>query len=169
MTKERVSQPVARAKMHTLEQVSAGGVAFRPGKATVEVAIVLVMPGERWQLPKGIIDGRESPEAAAVREVREEAGIETNLLASIDTIEYWYVGERRGERVRYHKFVHFFLMAYARGDVSNHDHEVAEARWVSIDEAMGMLAFKTERVVMEKAREMIVALEGRADEGAGTA
>lgn len=155
MSKERASKRVEKAKIATLEQVSAGGVAFRPGKAVAEVAIVSVMPGERWQLPKGIVEKEESPEAAALREVREEAGIETDLRALIETIEYWYVGERRGQRVRYHKFVHFFLMSYRSGDVSSHDHEVAEARWVSIDEALKMLAFKNERVVVEKAREMI--------------
>lgn len=146
-----------RAMISTLNQVSAGGVAFRLSEFEPEVAIVAVTPGERWQLPKGIIDKGETPEVAALREVREEAGIETKLLAPIETIEYWYVSERRGRRVRYHKFVHFFLLAYRGGDVSNHDHEVSEARWVSIDEAIRMLAFKSERAVVEKAREMITA------------
>jgi 8-oxo-dGTP pyrophosphatase MutT (NUDIX family) len=156
MNKERISQSTAKVKIPTLDQVSAGGVAFRSkGKAGTEVVIVSVIPQGRWQLPKGIVDKGESPEEAALREVREEAGIETDLLASIDIIEYWYVSERRGQRVRYHKYVHFFLLAYRDGDVSNHDHEVAEARWVSMDEAIGMLAFKSERAVVEKAREMI--------------
>lgn len=156
MNKERASQSTAKVKIPTMDQVSAGGVAFRSkGKAGPEVVIVSVLPQGRWQLPKGIVDKGESPEEAAVREVREEAGIETDLLASIDIIEYWYVSERRGQRVRYHKYVHFFLLDYRDGDVSNHDHEVAEARWVSIDEAIRMLAFKSERAVVEKAREMI--------------
>ena len=147
-----------KTKIHTEEQISAGGVAFRWNKTEAQIAIVLIMPGERWQLPKGIVDRRESLEAAAAREVLEEAGIETELLASIDTIEYWYVGERRGKRIRYHKFVHFFLLSYLGGDVSNHDDEVAEARWVTFDEAIAMLAFKSERIVVEKARQMIVDL-----------
>ena len=145
--------------MVTLEQVSAGGVAFRLVESVAEVAIVLVMPGSRWQLPKGLVDEGETPAEAALREVREEAGIEAELLAPIEIIEYWYVGMRGGRRVRYHKFVHFFLMAYAAGDVSDHDHEVAEARWVGIDEAAGMLAFGNERLMVEKAREMIAACE----------
>ncbi|HKQ99381.1 MAG TPA: NUDIX hydrolase [Pyrinomonadaceae bacterium] len=150
-----MSQSTARAKIPTLEQVSAGGVAFRQGETEPEVAIISVLPGRRWQLPKGIIDQGESPERAALREVREEAGIETELLAPIDTVEYWYVSERRGRRVRYHKFVHFFLMEYRSGDVSDHDHEVAEARWVRMSEALEMLAFKSERGVVEKACEML--------------
>jgi 8-oxo-dGTP pyrophosphatase MutT (NUDIX family) len=160
MVKESASrQGAGAAKMATLDQVSAGGVAFRSNKSETEVAIVSIMPGRRWQLPKGIVEQGELPEAAALREVREEAGIETKLLAAIEIIEYWYVGERRGQRVRYHKFVHFFLMAYVSGDVSDHDHEVAEARWVKIDEASEMLAFKNERLIIEKARAMIAALE----------
>jgi 8-oxo-dGTP pyrophosphatase MutT (NUDIX family) len=156
MNKEHASQATTNVKIPTLDQVSAGGVAFRSNrKFGSEVVIVSVMPQGRWQLPKGIVDSVESPEEAAVREVREEAGIEADLLDSIDTIEYWYISEKQGQRVRYHKFVHFFLLAYRDGDVSNHDHEVAEARWVNIDEAIGMLAFKSERAVVEKAREMI--------------
>ena len=63
-----------------------------------------------------------------------------------------------GKPIRYHKFVHFYLLAYRSGDVSDHDHEVEEARWVGLDDAIKMLAFKSEREVVEKAREMIVAV-----------
>ena len=141
--------------VETLDQVSAGGVAFRWRNAKPEVAIVLMKPKLRWQLPKGIVDPGESPEATAVREVREEAGIETELLRLIETIEYWYRSTKYGKSVRFHKFVHFYLFEYKSGDVSNHDHEVEEARWVSFDTAMEMLAFKSERDVVNKAREII--------------
>jgi 8-oxo-dGTP pyrophosphatase MutT (NUDIX family) len=92
---------------------------------------------------------------AAAREVREEAGVEAELAAPIDTIEYWYVGQRGGERVRYHKRVHFFLFRYRSGDVADHDHEVHEARWVSLADAPGMLAFANERQVVERAAERL--------------
>jgi 8-oxo-dGTP pyrophosphatase MutT (NUDIX family) len=158
MAGERVKQAGERERIPTLDQVSAGGVAFRLTESLPQVAIISVRPGGRWQLPKGIIDRGESPEQAALREVREEAGIETDLLAKIDTIEYWYVATERGRRVRYHKFVHFFLLAYRGGDVAQHDHEVIEARWAGLDEALAMLAFKGERAALEKARAMIAAL-----------
>ena len=143
------------AKLRTVEQISAGGVAFRHNDSQLEVAIVSVNPSRRWQLPKGIIDADETPEIAAVREVREEAGIETEILELIEKVEYWYVGNHKGERVRFHKFVYFYLLKYLRGDVTNHDHEIAEARWVSVEEAVEMLAFKSEKDVVSKAFEKI--------------
>lgn len=143
------------AKFPTLEQISAGGVAFRLNGARTEVAIVAVRPSRRWQLPKGIIDAGESEEQAALREVREEAGIDCELLEKIETLEYWYFGDKKGERVRYHKFVHFFLMKYRGGETDDHDHEIDEARWVSIDEAVEMLAFKSEKDIVKKAQSLI--------------
>jgi 8-oxo-dGTP pyrophosphatase MutT (NUDIX family) len=140
-----------KAKIQTLKQVSAGGVAFRLNDSDYEIAIISVNPSRRWQLPKGLIDAGETPETAALREVREEAGIETELLAKIETIEYWYVGDNRGERVRFHKFVHFFLLKYTDGNVANHDSEVVEARWVKGEEAIKMLAFESEKEIVEKA------------------
>ena len=144
-----------QTKIATVEQVSAGGVAFRKTDSAVEIAIIAVAPQMRWQLPKGLVDAGESDEIAALREVREEAGIDADLIEKIETIEYWYVGDQRGERVRFHKFVHFFLMKYRAGDTANHDHEVAEARWVRIEEAIKMLAFKSEKEIVEKALKLL--------------
>jgi 8-oxo-dGTP pyrophosphatase MutT (NUDIX family) len=143
----------------TLEQISAGGVAFRSRKTEIEIAIVAVKPSLRWQLPKGLIDEGETAEQAALREVGEEAGIECELSEKIETVEYWYFATQKGARVRFHKFVHFFLMKYVSGDVKNHDHEIAEARWVSINEAIEKLAFKSEKDVVKKASELIANLQ----------
>ena len=146
-----------KAKMATVEQISAGGVVFRTNGSEIEIAIVAPFPKRRWQLPKGLIDEGETPEIAALRETREEAGIEAEIVEKIETVEYWYVGEeRRGAgKVRFHKFVHFYLMKYAAGDVSDHDHEIAEARWARIDEAIEMLAFKGEKDAAAKAKNLI--------------
>jgi 8-oxo-dGTP pyrophosphatase MutT (NUDIX family) len=149
---------LSTAKITTMDQISAGGVAFRWKDSKLEIAIVSIKPKLRWQLPKGIVDPGESPQETAVREVREEAGIETDLIKLIETIEYWYRSLKNGQPVRYHKFVHFYLMEYRSGDVSNHDHEVEEARWVSFEEAIEILEFKSEREVAEKAREIIEAV-----------
>jgi 8-oxo-dGTP pyrophosphatase MutT (NUDIX family) len=160
MASEEATPSAGRAKWPTLDQVSAGGVAFRQDDAGVEVALIATGQPSRWQLPKGIVDPGESPEDTALREVREEAGITTEMVAPIHIIEYWYVGSRGKQRVRFHKFVHFFLLAYCTGEVSEHDHEVSEARWVSIDEAANLLAFKGERDVVARAAAMIEELSG---------
>jgi len=142
----------------TKEQVSAGGVVFRRAEGRVEVALISVGADRRWQLPKGLVGRGESPESAALREVREETGLAAEIIAPLETVEYWYFskgGREAGARVRFHKFVHFFLMSYAAGDVSGHDDEVNEARWVEIGEAARLLAFRGEQKVLGQAREMI--------------
>jgi 8-oxo-dGTP pyrophosphatase MutT (NUDIX family) len=144
--------------IHTKTQTSAGGVVFRRRGARVEVALISVGAGSRWQLPKGLVDEGESPDVAAVREAREETGLDAELIAPVEKIEYWYYATERGARVRFHKFVHFFLLRFLSGDVSDHDHEVNEARWFEIGEAVAVLAFKGERAVVERAREVIESL-----------
>jgi 8-oxo-dGTP pyrophosphatase MutT (NUDIX family) len=148
---------VTGPRLPIVKQVSSGGVVYRTaGASPPEVALVKVGPKGRWQLPKGIVDDGEAPEQTAVREVREEAGVDARLLAKIDTVEYWYVGnDRGGERVRFHKFVHFFLLEYLGGDVADHDFEVEESRWIALEEAADKLAFESERKTIRRAVEMI--------------
>ena len=141
--------------MPTVTQVSAGGVAYREQEGKIEVALILVGPNARWQLPKGALNEDEENEAAAQREVREEAGIETDLIGLLDRIEYWFFATRAGQRTRFHKFVFFYLMRYRSGSVTDHDHEVDEARWVEINQAIEMLAFESEKAVVRMARDRI--------------
>src|SRR5437868_13190301 len=108
--------------VQTRQQVSAGGVAFRTRGAKIYVALISVGDEPRWQLPKGLVGKNEPVERAAMREVREETGLETEMVAPLDTVEYWYFAGGRGQgRVRYHKFVHFFLLRYKSGKTSEHD------------------------------------------------
>lgn len=156
MSRARQGAGPGSARIETRSQTSAGGVAYRRRGSGVEVALISVGPKERWQLPKGLVEPGESAESTAVREVAEEAGIETRLIAPLRDVEYWYVGtERDGMRVRYHKRVHFFLLEYERGDVANHDSEVNEARWVPLDEAAERLAFANEREVLAEAASLL--------------
>jgi 8-oxo-dGTP pyrophosphatase MutT (NUDIX family) len=142
-------------KPPVIQQTSAGGVIYRKKGRDILVAIISVGDTARWQLPKGLVEEGEAPETAALRETREEAGVDGSVESGLDTIEYWYVGTQDGQRVRFHKLVHFFLMRYEKGDVARHDHEVNEARWVPIAEAKEMLAFRSEKKVMQQAAEAI--------------
>lgn len=143
------------AKLPIRDQLSAGGVVFRFAEGITWVVLISVGPQARWQLPKGLVDAGESPEVTAVREAREEAGVVTELLSLIDTVEYWFVGTDGAERVRFHKRVHFYLLRYVSGDTQDHDWEVNEARWAPIENAVTMLAFDGERRIIERARELI--------------
>ncbi|MDQ3674848.1 MAG: NUDIX domain-containing protein [Gemmatimonadota bacterium] len=153
MTPARKSPTI---KIPVRDQTSSGGVVFRRSEnGQVEIAIISVGPQRRWQLPKGLVDAGEKPEAAAVRETREEAGVESRVRSHIETVEYWYAGLEHGIRVRFHKHVHFYLLEYVSGDTSDHDQEVNEARWVPIEEAASQLAFEGERRVVERAGQLL--------------
>jgi 8-oxo-dGTP pyrophosphatase MutT (NUDIX family) len=137
--------------VRTETQTSAGGVVLRKTPKGLEVALISVGDPPRWQLPKGLVDPGETSEVAAVREVREEAGIVVTLSGLIDSVEYWYQSKRGNERIRYHKFVNFYLMTYESGEVSYHDKEVNEARWFPVDDAVRALAFRSEQGIVSKA------------------
>jgi 8-oxo-dGTP diphosphatase len=141
--------------VQTHRQVSAGGVAYRRQGERIEVALISVGEPPRWQLPKGLVGKEEDHQTTAVREVREEAGLETEVIDLIDKIEYWYYSTLRGRRIRYHKYVYFYLLRVLSGDVRDHDHEVHEAAWFEIGEAIDNLAFKNEKELVEKARQII--------------
>jgi 8-oxo-dGTP pyrophosphatase MutT (NUDIX family) len=144
----------------TKEQISAGGVVYRRRGGRTEVALISVGEQGRWQLPKGLVGRGESPEEAALREVAEETGLRCEIVAELERVEYWYFSKGGARRVRFHKFVHFYLMRHVSGDVSEHDDEVNEARWVDAEEAEVMLAFKGEKKALSEAREMLAAGAG---------
>jgi 8-oxo-dGTP pyrophosphatase MutT (NUDIX family) len=140
--------------MKTRTERSAGGVTFRASGDGFDIAIIRTHEG-RWQLPKGWIEEGEPPEQTAVREVREEAGIDAEVIAPLGAIEYWYRSTYDPEPVRVHKFVHVFLLRYLRGSTDDHDDEVTEARWASIEDALNMLTHRDERDMVERARDLL--------------
>jgi len=100
-----------------------------------------------WGLPKGQVEPDERPEETAVREVREESGLDAEVERDLGEISYFYVWE--GVRIR--KRVRFFLMRATGGDVSRHDHEMEEVRWFPLDEAIHIASYTSEREVLEGA------------------
>lgn len=104
----------------------------------------------RWQLPKGRIDRGETSEQTALREVREEGGVEARALEPLQSIRYFF--QHRGQRIV--KTVDFYLMHFVAGDPADHDQEVDDARWISLSE-LHQLSFEDERKVVQKAVERL--------------
>jgi|RhiMethySRZTD1v2_1073278.scaffolds.fasta_scaffold200707_4 8-oxo-dGTP pyrophosphatase MutT (NUDIX family) len=134
--------------MRTEEHHSSGGLVVESGR----ILLISTRGGRRWQLPKGHIEPGESEEQAAVREIREETGVDGSVLARLPHVEYWFV--ERG--VRIHKRVEYFLLAYVGGDASNYDRrEVSGAAWFPWHDGIAKLSFDNERRVAEAALEVL--------------
>ena len=123
-------------------EFSAGGVVVRGGDCIVIVPTRRAADGSKvLALPKGHPDGDESAADAALREVREETGVEAVLVDKLGDIRYWYM--RGGRRIA--KVVSFFLLEYVAGRLEDHDHEVERAEWMALGEAARRLTYRGER------------------------
>ncbi len=116
--------------------------------------VVVIVPVKRDSagnrvlgLPKGHADGDETPEAAATREVREETGVDAELIDELGDVRYSY--QRAGRQVD--KLVRFYLFEYRSGDVADHDHEIEDARWMPLAEAAESLTYAGEREMVARA------------------
>jgi 8-oxo-dGTP diphosphatase len=101
-----------------------------------------------WALPKGGREPDETGQDAALREVREETGLEAEIVEPLDSITYWFLWPP--EQVRYKKTVHLYLMRARGGDIAAHDNEVEEVRFVPVDQAAGMATYKTDKEVLKR-------------------
>jgi 8-oxo-dGTP pyrophosphatase MutT (NUDIX family) len=109
-------------------------------------------------LPKGLVDAGEKPQAAAVREVREETGIVADPLTKLADNKYVYV-RKWGDGARVFKIVSFYLMRYISGEIDNLTSdmriEVKQASWVPLADAASHLAYSNERKVLRQAQEYV--------------
>jgi 8-oxo-dGTP pyrophosphatase MutT (NUDIX family) len=140
-------------KVAVRREFSAGGVVVRQlrGRPVLAAIRPAGKPEGTWALPKGLIGPGERAEVTALREVTEETGIEATPVEKLGDIRYVYTWA--GERV--FKVVSFFLFRYRAGRLGDippeHAHEVAEARWLPLEEAPQLLAYKGERDMAAKA------------------
>lgn len=136
--------------MATSHETSAGGLVLdTKGRA------VLIARHDRrgrlvWSLPKGHIEPGESAEQAALREVREETGVRSEILAPLGTIDFWFMADKK----RIHKTVHHFLMRAQSEQLSDADAEVDAVEWVPLEDVHDRLAHADERQLLAKAEEL---------------
>src|SRR5918992_3180051 len=134
-------------------EISAGGVVARRLRGRWWLAAI--RPGGKpegvWALPKGLVGPGERPESTALREVAEETGVEPVLVRKLGDIRYVYTWA--GEGV--FKVVSFYLVRYRRGRIGDippeHRREVDEVRWLPLEDAPQLLAYKGEREMAEAA------------------
>lgn len=170
-----------------VREISAGGVVVREISGGWQVALIEPQkedatpsksPRKRTKatlaLPKGLLDPGESPQVAAVREVREETGIVAELVTKLTDIKYVYV-RTWGDGERVFKIVSFYLLRYASGEIDDVTPEmrieVKRALWVPLAEASPQLMYSNERKVVRQAEEYVhtrgVSMEGDAGPPAG--
>ncbi|MFL5768601.1 MAG: NUDIX hydrolase [Chloroflexota bacterium] len=155
------------ARLRSSTATSAGGIVVRYKDDSPQLVV-----GSRrrdrdivtWTLPKGTPDPGETREETALREVREETGLDVRIRRPLDSIEYWFV--QGGARI--HKTVHYFLMEPTGGDLGRHDHEFESVRWVGFAEAQSLLTFETERAHVARALDAIVNREEGPPRAAGS-
>ena len=140
------------SRMRTVDETSAGGLVVDTETGHAAVIGRLDRRGRLlWSLPKGHIEDGETVEQAAVREVAEETGIDSAVVASLGSIDYWFVAEDR----RVHKTVHHFLLRALGGELSDADVEVTEVAWVPLADLPARLAYADERRLVRRATEML--------------
>ena len=138
--------------------LSAGGVIFRDNDNKPEVALISTRGGRLWGLPKGMVEKGEQQEMAALREVKEESGLEGKIVSDLGSISYWY--RLKEDNIKCNKVVRYFLMTCIGGDVSMHDDEVNSAEWFPIEEAITCISYKMDKEILVKAKNAIGKING---------
>jgi 8-oxo-dGTP pyrophosphatase MutT (NUDIX family) len=155
-----------------VREVSAGGVVVRQVDGTWDIAAIQPRreggsgnsgakkksPSTLLALPKGLVDPGEKAAQTAVREVREETGVNAKLVAKLRDIKYFYV-RSWGDRQRVFKIVSFYLLQYDSGTIDDISPdmriEVERAVWVPLDEAPKRLTYRSEREVVKLAQDYL--------------
>lgn len=138
-------------------ETSAGGIVYKKENNHLYILVSQHSGHHGWVFPKGIVGDEkkeETKEEAAVREVKEETGIEGRILASLPPITYFYRLE--GETIR--KSVFYFLMEFVSGDFSQHSWEMEKVEWEPLEKVEERLTYKSDKEIFGKARAELVKL-----------
>ena len=143
-----------KSKTPSKRLVSAGGVVYRRnGVMPPDIVLCGRREPPLWSLPKGRPDRGETIIETALREAKEETGLDVEIERSLGSVNYWFVSSI--DRVRYNKTVHFFLMNALGGSTANHDLEFDDVVWFTAEEAVRRLTFENEMDILVKALEFI--------------
>ena len=129
----------------TRNEYSAGGLVLSLRDGVTFVAMIATRGRTRWGLPKGAVSEGETPADAALREVREETGLEAKIVKPLETIQYFF---RVGDTL-IRKRVEFFLMQYVAGEITPQLSEVDDVEWVELGESLERSSFESERKLLE--------------------
>jgi 8-oxo-dGTP diphosphatase len=133
-------------------EYSAGGVVYRPNGNSFDVALIYRTRHDDWSIPKGHIEAGESREQAALREIKEETGLDVRIVSPIGEAVYFF-RKRGGDLVR--KTVYHYLMEALTTELGKPNWEVTEARWVPITEARSLLSYEKDREMIDKAIDVL--------------
>jgi 8-oxo-dGTP pyrophosphatase MutT (NUDIX family) len=147
--------------LRTQRVTSAGGVVMRRSESGLEVLVCGRTADNLWALPKGTPEPGETMEQTALREVREETGVEVEKEATIGDIRYWF--SRPSEGVRYYKTVRHYLMRAIGGDPALHDQEFDDVRWFDVDAALKLLTYQNEAKILRQAIDLAKEREGASE------
>lgn len=136
---------------------SSGGVIFRKRDNQFEIVLIAIKNKKIWTLPKGLIDKGEKAEDAAIREIIEETGLRGEIIDFIGEKSYWFY--IKNENVKCKKTVVYYLVKCLNGDINKHNWEVDEARWFNIDHAIEVASYKSDRDIIQKAKEFLLNLK----------
>jgi 8-oxo-dGTP pyrophosphatase MutT (NUDIX family) len=136
-------------KSKTRSEYSSGGAVISVRDGVPYVAMIATRGRTRWGLPKGAVAPGETSEAAALREVREETGLEAQIIKPLDTIEYFF---RAGDTL-IRKRVDFYLMSHTGGELMPQLSEVDDVEWVELSEAIRRASFASEKKLLESVQQ----------------
>lgn len=142
---------MAESRRKTRNEHSSGGAVIHLLDGRPHVAMIATRGRTRWGLPKGAVSKGETSEQAALREVQEETGLLADIVAPLDTIEYFF---RAGDTL-IRKRVDFYLMHYVGGALTPQLTEVDDVEWVELSEAIRRASFESEKKLLSSAREQI--------------
>jgi 8-oxo-dGTP pyrophosphatase MutT (NUDIX family) len=142
-----------RKSGHARLETSSGGVVYRQHEGGLQF-LLIKDPYENWGLPKGHLEGGETPVQAAIREVAEETGLcELRVVAQLPTIDWYFKDQGR----LVHKFCHFFLLECAGGEARPQlDEGISACAWKSIEDALATVTYANAREVLRAAGQQAV-------------